>query len=305
VRQLRRLEAPEATDTYSRLQQGALRHSEITKDAAGQIEQEHPELIAFDNANIVVAQPNGTFVLLHYAFANRDTFVRSFPALFDRIVPALDASEAPFGIRLRVTEVSSRAYIEPVLKTHAFELMREWFRMTLAELPEDASADDEIVRGFLLRPAAEGDIEAIAALEASVFPMTFFTPERTASLIQGKAVLRVLEDRQTQQVAGFLHLRSADGGGYISDVAVSPTYQRRGLGKAMLRWSFAWFQKQGMRRASLTVSTDNAGAIALYRELGFTIAQTGLDYRRPVDEDEVRAVLEKNRAQRIHVRRRL
>jgi ribosomal protein S18 acetylase RimI-like enzyme len=53
------------------------------------------------------------------------------------------------------------------------------------------------------------------------------------------------------------------------------------------------------------VNTDNGGAIALYRKLGFVAAETGLDYRRPIDEEEVRQVLERQRTVRITVRRRV
>jgi len=63
----------------------------------------------------------------------------------------------------------------------------------------------------------------------------------------------------------------------------------------MLIWVLASFHQQGLRRATLTVNTDNGAAIALYRKLGFTPGQIGVDYRRPIAEEEVQRVLEKRR----------
>ena len=83
-----------------------------------------------------------------------------------------------------------------------------------------------------------------------------------------------------------------------------PDWQRRGLGEAMVRWALGWFRGEGLRRADLTVSVDNAPAIALYRKLGFASGEMGLDYRRPIDEEEVRQVLEKHRTAHISVRQR-
>ena len=72
----------------------------------------------------------------------------------------------------------------------------------------------------------------------------------------------------------------------------------------MMRWAIARFKEDGQQSAALTVSTDNGPAIALYRKLGFTAGEAGIDYRRPIDEDEVRQILDKNRASHITVRKR-
>ena len=203
------------------------------------------------------------------------------------------------GFRLTLTDAPSRPYLEPVLSVHAFELSREWIKMTLLELPE-GSPPEEIAPGFVLRPARPDDAEAIAELDAAAFP----TPTRTVQ-IEGRSLLRVLEESTSARAVGFLRLRPDETSvGHISDVAVHPRWQRRGLGEAMLRWALGWFRGEGLRRADLTVSVDNAPAIALYRKLGFASGEMGLDYRRPIAEEEVRQVLEKHRTAHISVRQR-
>ena len=118
-------------------------------------------------------------------------------------------------------------------------------------------------------------------------------------------VFKIIEDSGDGTAIGFLKLRTEEGNiGYISDIAVHPDLQRKGVGEAALRWALARFRDDGRSLAALTVSTDNGPAIALYRKLGFVAAASGIDYRRPLDNDEVRQILDKNRTEHITVRRR-
>ena len=213
-------------------------------------------------------------------------------------------NEAPIGVCLRLTERSVRSYVEPVLVANAFELVREFWEMTLDELPHAPMPADELADGFLLRPAGVDDADAIAELDAASFVTPSLTPSVAREQIERAPALRVLEDTSSGRAIGYVQLGIQDGRGYVSELVVHAEYQRRGLGEAMLRWGLAWLRSQGMERAALTVNTDNAPAIALYRKLGFAAGDIGLDYRRPIDDDEARQVLEKRRAAHISVRQR-
>ncbi|MBN1122962.1 MAG: GNAT family N-acetyltransferase [Anaerolineae bacterium] len=71
----------------------------------------------------------------------------------------------------------------------------------------------------------------------------------------------------------------------IANVAVLPEYRRRGIARAMMIETLRLAQQKQGRWVSLQVEADNAGAIALYRELGFeqleTISQWTTGYFRP------------------------
>ena len=134
----------------------------------------------------------------------------------------------------------------------------------------------------------------LSSSSISQFPAPSATAETAASDIRSDPFW-VLEDESSATAIGFLHLHTRLAPtGYISDIALHPKYQRRGLGETLMRWALAWFREQGMRRAALTTNTDNPRAIALYTKLGFVVIETGIDYRRSLDEDEVRRVLEKH-----------
>ena len=305
MRQLRRLDAPTPNDPFRKAQRGVVRHVALSEQAFRALERERPELIVADGDAVLIGQPYQGALSLQYAFPNRDAFARLFTPLFERLLPAIRQEEAPLGIRFRLTNRSDRPYLEPLLSRHAFELSREWMKMRLFELPDETATLDEISPGFTLRDAVPNDAEAIVELDAAALPLSALTPQVVRHELSSVPVLRMLAETATGRAVGFLRLRKdRPATGHVADIAVHPERQRRGLGEAMTRWALAWFRREGLRQASLTVSTDNAPAIALYRKLGFTSDEMGFDYRRPIDEDEVRQVLEKRRGTFIRFKRR-
>ena len=56
--------------------------------------------------------------------------------------------------------------------------------------------------------------------------------------------------------------------GFVDVLAVHPDHQRRGLGSALLRNSFARFAAAGLKEAQLGVASDNPRALALYEGVG-------------------------------------
>jgi ribosomal protein S18 acetylase RimI-like enzyme len=69
-------------------------------------------------------------------------------------------------------------------------------------------------------------------------------------------------------------VRTLTGGyGLISDMAVLPTYQRRGVGAALLEAAMRRAQRLNLR--SLLVATDRANerARAFYASLGFAVEE--------------------------------
>ncbi len=304
MKQLKRLDVT-PKDPYKRALKQRLRHIALTAEAFEELQRARPDHVLIVDDGILIAQSYQGMIALQYAFPTSDSFVRLFPDMFKRLFQALTLDEAPMGIRLRLTDAASRPYVDPILIAHAFEVSRDWVRMELHELPAAGAPDDAIADGFLMRDARIEDAEEIAELDAVAFPVSWLTPDVVRDSVEQGPVFRVLEDIQAERAIGFLRLRTEGATeGYISDIALHPDYRRRGIGEAMMRWALSRFREDGQRTAALTVSTDNRAAIALYRKLGFTAGETGFDYRRPIDADEVRQILEKNRASHITIRKR-
>jgi ribosomal protein S18 acetylase RimI-like enzyme len=303
MKRLKRLDIDAGASVYERARRAPLRHFALEERECLEIERDAPERIVAQEGALLVAQAHPHLVELHYAFAGRDAFRRLFPSMLERILRAVEPEQAPLGLRLRLVDRADRPYVEPVLFAQAFEAVREWVEMRLAPLPESPAPSDEIAAGYLLRPARGGDAQAVAELGAEAFPTSWLTPEAAQPKLPEATALRILEDTAARTPAGFLHVSVERGSvGHVVDIAIRPDYQRRGLGEAMMRWAIGWCAARGLREVTLTVNANNAPALALYRKLGFAAGQIGLDYRRPLDEDEVRQVLERNRAAHIRVR---
>lgn len=70
-------------------------------------------------------------------------------------------------------------------------------------------------------------------------------------------------------LAGFLLSRRAADEAEILTIAVAPRLRRRGVGKRLIQRQARRLAEMGARRLFLEVAEDNAGALALYRDLGF------------------------------------
>jgi ribosomal-protein-alanine N-acetyltransferase len=300
MRQIKRLSVEAPQGTYALSQRGLLRSVELTEAQVREIEREHGDHIVVDGEAVLIARPRGHEIDLHYAFPDRDAFIRNFPPMFGRIVAVVRPSESPMGYRIRLRATADRPYVEPVLRAQDFSPAREWWRMTAGL---GTATQVELPAGYELRRATSDDAEAIIAIDQASFSTPWLHMNTSREVLRDQQI-RVLAD-STGRVVGYLRLRSDyTGAGYIADVAVHAEYQRRGLGEAMLRWALAWFREQSYERAALTVNADNNGAIALYRKLGFAAAEAGVDYRRPSDEEELRQQRERQLGAHIKVRRR-
>jgi ribosomal-protein-alanine N-acetyltransferase len=77
----------------------------------------------------------------------------------------------------------------------------------------------------------------------------------------------VAEDRDG--IIGHGVMSVAAGDCHILNVCVHPSFQRRGIGRRMLRRLLALARRQDADSAFLEVRESNAGAITLYRSEGF------------------------------------
>jgi ribosomal protein S18 acetylase RimI-like enzyme len=66
--------------------------------------------------------------------------------------------------------------------------------------------------------------------------------------------------------------------GEFEPVATRPSYQRRGLGKAVLLRGLRKMRERAMRTAIVQTNASNDAAIALYQSVGFRIVGRSAEY---------------------------
>ena len=113
------------------------------------------------------------------------------------------------------------------------------------------------------------DLAQMAALHAQCFTVPRpWSAAEFASLLAGPGVIDL------SQPQGFLIGRVIADEAELLTLAVALEARRQGTGNALTRDFLSAARAKGATQAFLEVAADNAGAIALYKDLGFT--QTGL-----------------------------
>jgi ribosomal-protein-alanine N-acetyltransferase len=111
--------------------------------------------------------------------------------------------------------------------------------------------------------------EALAAYAAAV-------PERASFVAEnGKGI------------AGFAVVSSAGGVAELENIAVREDARCQGIGRMLCREVINWSRSQAARVLELEVRASSAGALALYRSLGFVEQGRRRSYYREPIEDAV------------------
>lgn len=120
----------------------------------------------------------------------------------------------------------------------------------------------------LIGPMSPADAHRCAELEHLLFDID--DPWSHAAFLEALAAGHYyLSAREGDWLVGYVGLARCGGGeAEIHTLAVDPAYQRRGIGRALLR---AVLEHAGEATVFLEVRTDNESAIQLYRSEGFDV----------------------------------
>jgi ribosomal-protein-alanine N-acetyltransferase len=89
------------------------------------------------------------------------------------------------------------------------------------------------------------------------------------------------------EILGFAVASCAGAVAELENIAVREAARCRGIGRALCREAIDWSRSRGARVIELEVRASSAGALALYRSLGFMEQGRRLGYYRDPTEDAV------------------
>ncbi len=146
----------------------------------------------------------------------------------------------------------------------------------------------------LLRPAEEGDLAQVAAIEKACFADPW-NEDSFRRLLGGEpAIFLVAVFPPDERVRGYVIGFSVDEDAEVLNVAVEAGSRGKGLAGQMLDAVLIELATRGVANAYLEVRESNKAALALYQSKGFReIGRRAGYYRRPVEDALVlRRILE-------------
>ena len=84
----------------------------------------------------------------------------------------------------------------------------------------------------------------------------------------------VAESSSTSETVGYVISFRRKSTGYVSVLAVLPSYQRLGIGTALLRAAINYLRSIGAESIEVDAFADSAPAVAFYTDFGFRIVRT-------------------------------
>ncbi len=113
------------------------------------------------------------------------------------------------------------------------------------------------------------DLDRVYELELKLFPNPWPKSFFENDLRVANTVAFVVESKNS--IIGYSIASCADIGFHITNIAVDEEYQRRGIGTRLLRRLEAIARERGCHYIYLEVRTNNAAAMKLYKNHGYSI----------------------------------
>lgn len=111
------------------------------------------------------------------------------------------------------------------------------------------------------------DVAEVVLLERRIFSVPWSEKGFQDSLQLSDTLYLVVRD--SGKIVGYCGLLQSFDEADITNVAVAPEYQNRGVGQRMLQELMNRGRARGIGRYTLEVRVSNASAIHLYQKLGF------------------------------------
>ncbi len=123
---------------------------------------------------------------------------------------------------------------------------------------------------FSIRAARASDLDALVALEESVFDYDRVSRRQyRRHLASSSVLLRVAVERGQLLGSGMVFLRAGTSVARLYSLAAVPAARGRGVGGRLLATLERAARARGGKRMRLEVRTDNAAAMTLYERHGY------------------------------------
>lgn len=141
---------------------------------------------------------------------------------------------------------------------------------------------------MIIRTMQKGDVAAVAALEAQIFPMPWSAAGFADTLPREDIIFLVAYEQD--ELLGYVGIYCTLDEGEITNVAVAPAARRRGIARALLTELKQQLACRNVARIVLEVRVSNEPAIRLYKQMGFSVLGVRKNfYEKPTEDAYIMA----------------
>ena len=141
---------------------------------------------------------------------------------------------------------------------------------------------------MIIRTMQKGDVAAVAALEAQIFPMPWSAAGFADTLPREDIIFLVAYEQD--ELLGYVGIYCTLDEGEITNVAVAPAARRRGIARALLTELKQQLACRNVARIVLEVRVSNEPAIRFYEQMGFSVLGVRKNfYEKPTEDAYIMA----------------
>jgi ribosomal-protein-alanine N-acetyltransferase len=138
---------------------------------------------------------------------------------------------------------------------------------------------------FSLRPASEGDIPEVVAMERACYSDPWPANSFSTLPTNDRVCFVVARNSATAALVGFAIAWHVETEGELANLAVAPEHRRKGIGQALLDAVTTDALGRGTSELYLEVRESNSAARQLYGAAGFEeVGRRKRYYRRPEED---------------------
>jgi len=171
----------------------------------------------------------------------------------------------------KVAAIVQYSWFEKVLEASGFEnrqsiVMLEWQYQPRASFEAP---------GIRIRKMTEADLSQVTVMDREAFGLLWHNSQDTLS----RALSQSLFSTVAEDASGIVGYEITTGSGiraHLARLAVHPTMQGRGVGRALLGNLFDTLVQNGYSKLSVNTQSDNNTSLKLYKKMGFV--RTGEAY---------------------------
>lgn len=293
--QFRRLDPLANAGPWQRGTKRAVKTFTLSEEQFDWVAERRPELIVSEDEGILLARPYRNFLEIHYAYPDVSSFRTQFKDMLTACLEQSSRQEAPRGVVLSFRDRPNRPLAKQLFWEIALVEGKHWAEFDYTSVPEQPEPQKSLEAGFTIREATANDRDAIASIEAEATGLPRLDDAGVDSVYESARWLHVVEDGSSKPVAWFAMNRGPAGWGLIEEVFVLPS-EEAALREPLARWMMAFLRNNGGRRQRRRVYLDDTENLGMMRSLGYSAAESGVDYTRPVEASDIQVQVEERQS---------